>query len=135
MSLLDASESAVLRMIENGELLFAFDLALQPSRARKRELRILPQSLEAYQAGCKRPLEWGHVERMLLPGAEGTVLSVELERVLNVSQSHLQHLLSRKELLLCTRGRRGRGGSARVWRHSAAAFLRRRRWPVAVAET
>ena len=133
MALLDMSEFKILDLIEDGSLEWVLNVALDPQRARKRELRVLPQSVDDYRAGRTGAVQWADVQRILMSG-EQSVASVDLERVLNICQGQVDRLLRGKELLVCKRGRRGRGGSTLVWRYSLESFLKRRRYPVPEAD-
>ncbi len=134
VSVLDRNENAVLRLIDEGELRWAWNVALQPDRAWKKALRVLPQCVDDYRAGRKCDLAWAEVQRLLLAGGEKTVQSIEVVRLLNVCQSHVAALLRREELLLCRKGRHGRGGTALIWSYSFTNFLKRRCYPVPMAE-
>jgi hypothetical protein len=133
-SLLDRTEAAVLTLIEDGDLLWAFDVALVPGRARKKALRVLPQCVDDYRTGRKCALKWPDVEQLLLAGGEQLVPNVEIERVLSVCQRHVAALLEHEELLIGHKGRQGPGGSTLVWSYSFTAFLRRRCYPLPVAD-
>jgi hypothetical protein len=134
VSLLDRDEDAVLRLIEDGDLLWAFDVALQPKRARKKALRVLPQAVDDYRAGRKCALQWPDVQRLLLAGGEQTMPSPSCVRLMNVCQAHVAALLRHRELLVCKDGRRGRGGAALVWTYSFTDFLKRRCFPVPLVD-
>jgi hypothetical protein len=84
MSLIDRDEYQVLRLIEEGELAFAFDVASDPERGRNRELRILPACVADYLRGHTSSLEWADVLRLLLPHDEPILLGTEITRILNV---------------------------------------------------
>jgi hypothetical protein len=129
MSLIDASEDQVLRLIEDGQLAWAFDVALDPKRGRNRELRILPASVSAYLRGQTCELEWADVLRLLLPHDEPVILSKDITRILNVCGTHTYHLASRKLIVPCSTWRRGRGGCGQFTANSFVEFLKARRFP------
>src|ERR1039457_5818270 len=83
MSLVDKNEDQVLRLIEDGSLVWAFDVALDPKRGRRRELRVLPAAVADYLRGQSCGLEWADVLRLLLPHDEPVILSREITRILN----------------------------------------------------
>ena len=126
-SILDKNEDQVLRLIEDGRLAFAWNVALDPKRARSRELRILPAAVTDYMRGQPCSLDWPAVLRLLLPHDEPVILSKEITRVLNISGSHFYHLARRKLLGPCSTWRRGRGGCGRFTAASFTKFLKERR--------
>ena len=129
MSLVDKNEDQVLRLIEDGSLLWAFDVALDTKHGRSKELRILPACVADYLRGQQSPIEWAEVVRSLLPHDEPVILSKDITRVLNVSGTHTYHLVSRKLLAPCSTWRSGRGGCGHFTTKSFVAFLKSRRFP------
>jgi hypothetical protein len=129
MSLVDKNEDQVKRMVEEGELLWAFDVALDPARSKARELRILPACVADYLRGVPCSLEWPDVIELLLPHNEPVIRTPEITRALNVSQHHVAHLAGRKVITQCSPGRRGARGSASFLTASFVAFLKERRFP------
>lgn len=130
MSVLDVGEREVLAAIEDGSLLWAWDLSLQPERARRKLLRVLPECVEDFSSGRACRLEWPDIFALLLPPNGETVFATDIQRALNVTETHVSALLRRKQILACTRSRSGPGGSAQVLRYSFEGFLKRRRYPV-----
>jgi hypothetical protein len=128
-SLLDRNEDEVLGLIENGSLPWSFDLSLQPERARKKELRVLPASVADFLLGRKCLLEWPDVLNLLLAPNAPTLTTGELTQVLNVSNTHLLALARRKAIEPCSKWRRGPGGSGHFSRQSVINFLSNRRYP------
>ena len=129
MSLVDKNEDQVLRLIEDGSLVWAFDVALDPKRGRRRELRVLPAAVADYLRGQSCGLEWADVLRLLLPHDEPVILSREITRILNVCSTHTYHLARRKLITPRSTWRRGRGGCARFAADSFVEFLKLRRFP------
>ena len=99
MSLIDENEDQVLRMVEEGKLAWAWDVTLDPKRARSKELRILPACVADYLRGQACQLEWDDVLRLLLPGGQPVLLTTDIIRVLNVSSTHVYHLIRGKLLV------------------------------------
>ena len=127
-SILDKTAEQVLRMVEEGQLAWAWDVALDPERGHTKELRILPACVADYLKGRPCELASEEVLGLLLP--EGlTMLASQIMRVLNVSGDHAYHLLDRKKIVACSTRRRGPGGSARVPAKSFIHFLEERRFP------
>jgi hypothetical protein len=129
MSLLDRDEDAVLRLVEAGSLLWAFDVALDTKHGCSKELRILPASVADFLRGQQSSLEWAEVLRSLLPHDERVILSKDITRILNISSTHFYHLARRRLLVPCSTWRRGRGGCGHFTTESFVAFLRLRRYP------
>jgi hypothetical protein len=127
MSLVDKSEDQVLRLIEDGQLAWAFDVALDPKRGRNRELRILPAAVSAYLRGQTCSLDWSDVLPLLLPHDGPVILSKDITRILNVCGTHTYALARRKLIIPCSTWRRGRGGCGRFTSKSFIEFLKARR--------
>ena len=127
MSLVDKNEDQVLRLIDDGQLAWAFDVALDPKRGRNLELRILPAAVSAYLRGQTCELEWADVLRLLLPHDEPVIFSTDITRILNVCGSHTYHLASRKLITSCSTHRRWRGGRGHFTTKSFINFLKERR--------
>jgi hypothetical protein len=127
MALLDRSKEEVLELLENGRLLWAWDVSLIPREGRKRELRILPAAVADYISGRQCQLDWEDVLRLLLPHDGPAILSSDISRVLNVSGTHLYDLARRKVLSPCSTWRAGRGGFARFPAKTFVDFLKSRR--------
>ena len=128
-SLIDRNEDQTLRLIEEGQIAFAWDFALDPSRARAKELRILPAAVSDYMRGQPCSLRWADVLALVAPDDGPEVLSTQIMRALNVSGEHVYNLARRKVLVPCSTWRRGRGGHARFPRQTFIDFLEERRWP------
>jgi hypothetical protein len=129
ISILDKNEDQVLRLVEEGQLAWAWDVRLDTKRGRNKELRILPACVADYLRGQPCALEWTDVLRLLLPHDEPVILSKDITRVLNVSGNHTFHLASRKLISPCSTWRRGRGGCAHFTAQSFVEFLQARRFP------
>ena len=126
VSLVDQDEDQVLRLIEDGSLAWAFDLALDPKCGRNREIRVLPSAVADYLRGKACSLEWADVLRLLVPD-EPIIAGTEIIRVLNISSGHLYNLVGRKQIVPCSSWRRGPGGCARFAAASFTKFLKERR--------
>jgi hypothetical protein len=126
MALVDRNENRVWKLIETGEIAWAFDCALTQRDGRKRELRVLPAAVADYLKGRPCELEWPEVFAVLLPDGP-TVVASEIARILNVSSDHVYHLIERKQIEARPIRRRGPGGSAPVPTTSFIKFLQKRR--------
>src|ERR1039457_4852842 len=93
MSFVEKTEDQVLQMVEDGKLAWAWDVTLDPKRARSKELRILPACVANCLRGQACQLEWDDVLRLLLPGDQPVLLATDIIHVLNVSSTHLYHLI------------------------------------------
>jgi hypothetical protein len=129
-SILDKSQRQVVQLIEEGALAWCWDVSLNPNRARKRHLRILPASVAEYLRGRPGALDWPDVLRMLLPESGTVILSKDIVRLLNITGEHAYALARRKLLICCKSGRRGRGGCGRFRTDSLIQFLQARRYPL-----
>lgn len=131
ISLLDLSEDEILARIEAGELLWAFNFGLS---IRNREIRVLPQAVTAFQNGVACKLEWEDVEKNLLSevpqtlcGTVPVVTSLQIQRLCNLSVSHVSTLCETKHLTVVKAGRCGPNGSAQISSASFLRFVRKRR--------
>jgi hypothetical protein len=102
IALLDKAKDQVLELIDDGSLLWCWDVALSPKDGRKRELRILPAAVADYLSGRACSLDWADVLRLLLPHDEPVILASDISRVLNISRTHLYDLARRKVLVPCS---------------------------------
>jgi hypothetical protein len=127
VALADCTKEAVLELIEDGSILWCWDVALSPRDGRKRELRILPAAVADYLSGRACSLEWEDVIRLLLPHDEPVILSGDISRVLNISGTHLYDLARRKVLAPCSTWRVGPDGHARFSAKTFVDFLKARR--------
>lgn len=126
-ALLDQGKGQVLELIEDGSLLWCWNVTLSPKDGRKRELRILPAAVADYLSGRPCALEWPDVLRLLLPHEDPVILATDISRVLNISGTHLYNLARRKVLVPCSTWRPGPGGYARFPVKTFVDFLRARR--------
>jgi hypothetical protein len=129
MSLIEKNEDQVLRLVEDGSLLWGWNVALDPKRARSMELRILPACVADYLRGTACSLEWADVLRLLLPHDEPVILSTDISRALNISITHTYNLAHRKQISPCSSWRPGPGGCARFPAKTFVEFLQTRRFP------
>ena len=127
MSAVDKNEDRVLRLIDDGSLAWAWDVALDPKRGRNREIRVLPAGVACYMRGQACSLQWVDVLRLLLPHDGPVLLSKDITRILNVCGTHTYHLARRKLIVPCSTWRRGRGGCGRFTAASFVGFLKSRR--------
>jgi hypothetical protein len=126
-ALVDKSKQEVLELIEEGEILWVWDVALSQRGGRKRELRILPAAVADYLSGRQCQLDWEDVLRLLLPHEEPVIMSGQISRILNISVTHVYDLARRKVLSPCSTWRAGRGGFARFPAKAFIDFLKARR--------
>ena len=129
VSLIDRNEDAVLALIEQGQIAWAWDVSLDGKRARSKELRVLPAAVANYMTGRPCTLEWADVLGMLIPADARTLATPEVSRLLNASHTHVFALGGRKLLRHCSSWRTGPGGAARFSTESVVNFLRNRRFP------
>lgn len=126
MSVLDKTDREIWELIDSGALTWCFDVSLEPERARKRELRILPECIADFAEGRKSEMTWVQVFGLLIPHGEPVLAAGEIEHCLNVSDLHVVNLAERKLLNRCERGGRGIGG-AKFTKASFTSFLTARR--------
>ncbi len=130
-ALLGVDEDDVLHAVEDGYLLFAWDLSLSgPNGRRAKDLRILPAALDSYKAGQVCQLEFPQVVTMVLPHHRPLLTAREIRLVLNLSSTHVINLIRYKLLMACSLPHRGPYGSPKVTASSFVNLLRTRRWPV-----
>ncbi|MCX6924556.1 MAG: hypothetical protein NT154_15280, partial [Verrucomicrobia bacterium] len=113
---LDLSENEVVALIEEGELLFAFDI--REPKAVRTAPRVLTQSVQDFLSGhCSsaddEETEWQNVAKMIFPDRP-TIVTCELARLLNCGRQHAMNLLYARQFKVApgSRIRRGPGGSA-----------------------
>src|ERR1017187_3769489 len=83
-SLIDRDENQTLRLIEEGRIAWCFDLTLDPTRARAKELRVLPAAVADYLRGQTCSLKWPDVLALVVPQDGPHVSSTQIMRALNV---------------------------------------------------
>lgn len=125
-SLLDADEDKVLHLIEDGQIGWAWDFALNFQHG-KREIRVLPAAVADFMRGCPCALEWPGVLALVVPHGGPEVTVNEISRALNVSVTLIYSLILKKLLPACSPWRTGPGGSAHVRRQVFVDFLQSRR--------
>jgi hypothetical protein len=128
---LDCRENEVKAMIEEGLLLFAFDI--RAPKALKPEPRVLTESVENYLAGktayaAEDETEWHRVAGLIFPD-KPTISTLELQRVLNCGRQHAINLFYARQFRHArqARPRRGPGGSPQIETASAVDWLWERR--------
>ncbi len=131
VSLLGVDEDAVLQMVEEGRLLWAWDVAVCPQSARSKELRLLPECIEDHCTGLHRRWQWPDVVQLVFrgQGGNGLISARWTSLLLNTCVSSVYSLIQSKELAIVSRPHRGPKGSAMIRVLSLEAFLRRRCWP------
>ena len=132
MPILDKDEDQVLRLIEEGQLRWAWNVALSKDRGAM-ELRVLPQAVGDFMAGRPCKIEFEEVVNALAHGETETITAKEIDAALNVSRLHVYDLIGAGHLK-ASGWRRGPGGSARVSLASFLRFLRQRCWPFPVTD-
>jgi hypothetical protein len=127
------SEDDVLAAIDDGRLLFAFNIAGKTSKSRL--VRVLAASLCNFVEGTRFPKmlfeeEWKHVERLIfpVPGLR-TMASKDIALAWNISGTHILSLCDEGLLRIAKGSPRhcGNGGSPQIEYQSAVQFLRDRR--------
>jgi hypothetical protein len=128
-SLIDKDEDETLKLIEEGKIAFAWDVALAPTRARSKELRILPAAVADYMRNRACKLKWADVLALVVPHDGPELLSRQITRALNISGELLYNLTRAKVLEPCSTWSRGPHGCAHFHRQTLVDFLEKRRWP------
>jgi hypothetical protein len=128
---LDRHEADIIAMIEEGDLLWAFDI--RAPKAVKPEPRILTQSVVDFLAGNRPPLqdeetEWQRVASLIFP-AKPVLVRCELAALLNCGRSHAMDLVRGCHFRLAPGHtiRPGPGGSPHIIADSVKDWLRKRR--------
>jgi hypothetical protein len=130
VSLIDENKDRVIQLVEEGQLLWAWNLALDCEDGRKKMLRILPSAVEDFLAGRECLLEWADVEALLFPEGVEPLRAVEAYSRLNIHESLLYSFINRGEVKAVSSWRPGGLlGSARLDRGSVVSWLKSRRWP------
>jgi hypothetical protein len=125
-------ERQILELIDGGKLRWAFDVA--GGDRRKREVRILGESINEYLTGhrpppCSPEEDFARTIGIIFPNVPATIPTLPIAKALNVSEDHVLNLC-RARLMRTANGqkwRRGKGGSARILTASVIEFLKRRR--------
>ena len=133
MPVVDADEDAVLALIEDGKLLWAFNLAANPRRGAK-ELRIYPPCIADYMDGRECKISFEEVAGALTSARTDTIRAAEITTALNVSGAVTYGFIRAGELKACSTWKRGPRGSARVSVASFVSFMARRVWPVPITD-
>jgi len=128
---LDKDESQVRALIDEGELLWAFNIAHPTAEAPA--VRVLAQSVEDYLASSVRPAEdeerdWQRVAGLIFPD-KPVITGIELRALLSCGRETALRLIRARQFrsVKGSRMRRGPGGSARLETTSVKEWLRGRR--------
>jgi hypothetical protein len=127
-TLLDLDEDEIFERIEDGRILWAFNISASRG-ARRKELRILPAALADYKAQRPCQITWAQVFRQALPSNKPRFPCRQISRALNCSDSQVISLIKVRSLRAIRAWRRGAQGAALITRDSFIRFLLRRRWP------
>ena len=126
------TEDEVLAAIDDGRLLYAFNIAGKKATARL--VRVLAASVANFVEGnppakISQAEEWQQVERLIFPTPAPSIPAKEIALAWNVSGTHILNLCDQKLLRLAKGTPRhcGPGGSPQVEYQSAVEFLRARR--------
>ena len=129
-SALGISEDAVLALIDDGKIRWAWNFSAQSSHARF--VRVLTRSLLAYQQpGLDQPKAIEAVADLLLPLTSkltGKVKGTTLQVAFNVSSTHVINLVA-AGMLEARTWKRGPNGSPVIARASVVRLLGERRLP------
>ncbi len=123
----------IIALIQGGQLRWAFDVSTK--RSKRREIRILGESINEYLAGhpATEQQDFNVVMKAVFPEPKWAVPAFDIACAWNLSSTHFLALCrsTPREINLVKgiegRCRRGPGGSPLVEVGSAIAFLRRRR--------
>ncbi|MGA2751992.1 MAG: hypothetical protein ABSG59_24785 [Verrucomicrobiota bacterium] len=129
---LDCHEEEVLSLVEEGCLLWAFNIAA-PKAKKVACLRILAESVEDFAVGRQRSYgddeaEWLRVAGIIFP-QKCEIDTYELARALNCGRQHAMDLIHARQFRLAPGAhiRRGPGGSPQILTASVAEWLKERR--------
>jgi hypothetical protein len=131
VALCNRTETEILPAVDSGDLKWVFNVALDPSRARRRELRFLAESVADFAEGKESSLEWEDVYDLLIPHGEPTITAPEIAHSLNVHCDVPLMLGQSGALRICRPGKRGATGkgqyaSTLFSRESFERFLKER---------
>lgn len=129
VSLIDRDEDAVLKLLEIGDIGWAWDLSLEGRLGRTKEIRVLPAAVADYMMGRPCAMEWTEVLQMLLPAGVHTLRTPRVTRLLNISFTHLFSLGRRKLIRSVGTWGPGPAGAANWDTQSIVNFLQARRFP------
>ena len=131
----DGDEDAIIQRITSGWLRWAFDLS--GSKSKRREIRILGQSLADYQARAHQrgdyyqlneAKELQRVVRQIIPRAGSDQITVtRFRKRVRCSATHIYNLIDDKLITVLSLPRRGPTGSSLIERDSILEFLTNRR--------
>jgi hypothetical protein len=111
-------EDAILKLVEGGELEFAFNIGGLARAARC--MRIATLSVADFVNGQKSPRTLGEVLRAILPGAGEVIQRTDVARYFSCSPAHAAKLFP----VQCNRGP---NGSPAILRAEVTSFLQQRR--------
>src|ERR1051325_3547560 len=136
---LGVSEDAILRMIEEGDISWSWNIATRG--ATRRELRLLAACLPAADGGPKPELKLDQVVRLVLGAKRPFIWGKHFYRAWNFDSQHLFNLIRDGSLQILSNHaapkeakdeahvgwRRGPGGSPCITWNSAVEFLKTRK--------
>lgn len=128
VSLLGCDENRVLDLVEEGELLWAWNFALDRA-GRTKELRILPQCVQDFNEATPCSVTWPEVLALVFAAGSEELTAADVSLGLNLSGTHVHNLIERGEIKTQCAARRGPNGSPPILISSVLHFLKRRRWP------
>ena len=125
---LDAPEDQVMRLLEDGRLLWAFNISVHGSDGCRLVVRVLTQSVLHFQIhGQDQDRSWEAVKELIFNRAPATLNTCEMSRILGCSRLHTFNLIHAGLLKVTRPARRGRTGSPAIDKEAAAAWLKSRR--------
>ena len=123
----------IISLIEEGKLRWAFDI--RKKWGKRREIRILAQSINEYLTGSAAPniseqQDFCQAMHSIFPMPKLSITACDIACAWNASPEHILNLCRSRQLGLAKGAcnRRGRGGSPQVTMESAVEFLRKRRF-------
>lgn len=126
MSILDCRAGLVEALVEDGKLLWTFDV--RSKKAKRKDLRVLFESVAAYAANTAQPSAREAFNRILSRDVV-ELTGPEVRRALNISDMHLVKLVREGEVKYRPGKNLGRGPLGMFSVESLISFLKRRRYP------
>ena len=131
IALANRTEAEILPAVDTGKLKWVFNVATDPERSRRRELRFLAESVADFVEGKESQLEWDQVFSLLIPHSEPMIAAPEISHCLNVHCDVPLMLGEIGALRICRVGHRSRSGNfgavaTLFTRESFESFLKER---------